>query len=234
MKHANNLLRVLSAVFFCTALGSTFSISQSKDAGPDNKVGFRFGFAARVGPENQRQFVVVAHDTVMHSKDSLKMVIELEKPCFVYVIYHSADGELSLKFPYSFAQFTKDYSVGKNYFIPKGQDWMWLDQSTGKETFYVLASEKRLTDLEALFTRYLSAIGPNKAQLVRELKSEIRKTKKQYRTFATDGERPINIGGNVRGLTTTTGENEPDVTDVEVDISARIFYSKTFTIDHEK
>lgn len=230
MKRYRNLLKIVLVALSCTILFARTSVAQSHE---DDKVGFKWGFAAKVGPEGERKFVSVRKDTVMHSGDSVKMVIELTKPCFVYVIHQDPSGGLELMFPYSLTQFAKDYTVGKNYFIPRGQDWSQFDQNTGKEIFHVLASAERLTDLEVAYTKYVAAKGTYKNDMAKKVLAQIRSTKKQYRLYASAAERPINIGGNVRGLITPQSK-QLDVTDVEVGISSKSFYSKTFTVDHQK
>lgn len=199
----------------------------------EENIGFTFGFGAKVGPEGERQFVPITRDTVMKSGDSLKMVVQLDRPCYVYLIYQSSTNEVEMLFPYDLKQFTKDYIVDKNYYIPKGQAWSWLDENAGKETFYLLATTNRLTDLEALLGQYASAKGAAQSDLSKKIVTEVRNLKKKYRTFATLAERPISIGGNVRGGVSRE-KGEPDVASIAVQISANNFYSKTFTIDHQK
>ncbi len=230
MKRYHNLLKIALVALSCAVLCARTSVAQSHQ---DDKVGFKWGFAAKVGPEGDRKFVSIRKDTIMHSNDSVKMVIELTKPCFVYVVHQDPSGGLELLFPYTLTQFTKDYTVGKNYFIPKGQDWSYLDQNVGKEIFHVLASAERLTDFEVAYTKYIAATGTYKNDMAKKVLAQIRSTKKQYRLYASAAERPINIGGNVRGLVTPQSK-QPDVTDVEVGISSKSFYTKTFTIDHQK
>jgi len=230
MNYNHKVFKVAVVLLCCVAFCTRTSLAQSH---ADDKVGFKWGFAAKVGPEGDRKFVSVRHDTVMHSGDSLKMVVELTKPCYVYVIYQNPNGELKLLFPYSLTQFAKDYTVGKNYFIPQGQDWNTLDPTPGKEKFHILASAERLNDFEVAFTKYEAASSSRKNDMAKKVLAQIRTTKLQNKLYASAAERPINIGGNVRGLITPEAR-QPDVTDVEVSISSKGFYNKTFAIDHQK
>lgn len=228
-----NFIKAL-CLFICTVLFLQMSLAQSKTTSTDdNGIKFKWGFAAKVGPEDNREFVSINRDTMMRSGDSLKMVIELEKMCYVYVLYEDTKGELTLLFPYSLTQFKKDYVINKNYFIPKGRGWNTLDNATGKERFQILASPTQLTDFEMAYTKYLAAKGTSKNDMAKRVKAEIRNTKSKFRSFASAAERPINIGGNVRGMVTPEMK-PPDVTDVAIQISGKNFYSKTFTIDHQK
>jgi hypothetical protein len=156
------------------------------------------------------------------------------KPAFIYVIHKSSTDELSVLFPYDSAMFQKDYKLEKNYYIPKGREWFRLDKNTGTETFYVLASSERLTDLENDLHAYFTSTIDKKAVAAAIVVNEIKDIKKRFRTFATIAERPISIAGNVRG------EKQPAVNPDRVDIAqfaseilANNFFSKTISIDHK-
>lgn len=197
----------------------------------DENVVFRWGFGALAGKD--KKFVSITRDTALKSGDEIKMAVELRKECYVYVIYHSSAGEITLLFPEDFGQFSGDYSVGKNYYIPKGRGWFALDNQTGRETFYLLASNQRLLELEATIGDYKSADEEGKPALAGKVLAEIRNVKRKFRTFTTLAERPVTIGGNIRSLDKAEENRRPDVSTVATEISASNFYSKTFTIDHQ-
>ncbi len=199
----------------------------------DNKenVAFRWAFGALVG--KSKDLVPIRRDTALASGDEIKMVVELSKECFVYVIHHSPQGEIGLLFPESFGQFAGDYKTGKNYYVPKGRSWFELDKNTGKETFYLLAASERLLELEALIGGYQSAPADKKGELAKQILAEIRDVKRKFRTFTTLAERPVTIGGNIRGVDEADSIKRPDVLTLATEISASNFYSKTFTIDHK-
>ncbi len=64
--------------------------------------------------------------------------------------------------------------------------------------------------------------------------SEIRSVRKHYSTFATIAEKPLTIGGNLRGTDKLEGARRPDVAVIATLISAKNFYSKTITLDHQE
>ncbi|MEX1140594.1 MAG: DUF4384 domain-containing protein [Bacteroidota bacterium] len=199
----------------------------------DNKenVAFRWAFGALVG--KSKNLVPITRDTTLASGDEMKMVVELRRECYVYVIHHSPQGEIGLLFPESFGQFAGDYKQGKNYYVPKGRTWFELDKNTGKETFYLLAASERLIELEALIGEYQSAAAEKKTDLAKQIVAEIRDMKRKFRTFTTLAERPVTIGGNIRGVDEADKAKRPDVSVLATEISASNFYSKTFTIDHK-
>lgn len=194
-------------------------------------VGFKWSFGAIVGKE--RKFVSVTKDTVLRSGDEVKMLVELTKDCFVYVIHSGSMGEIAMRFPYSLKQFNTDYKTGKNYFIPAGRAWDELDKNVGRETFYILAASERLVELEALLGNYMAADASKKPPIAEQIVAEIRSVKKRFKTFTTLAEKPITIGGNVRSLEKAEEAKRPDVSTIATQISASNFYSKTFTIDHK-
>ncbi len=224
---------VASLLICCTAVTNLSRTNAASLQQDEANVVFTWGFGAIVGPPEDRRFVPVTRDTIMMTGDSLKMLLALKKECFVYVIHQSPTGEVQLLFPYDLKQFTSDYAVGKNYYIPKGRAWYWLDKNVGRESFYLLASKQRLTKLESLVADYMVAKGTKKMDMAKDVVAEIRSEKKRHKSFATLAERPINIGGNVRGTLGERGGQLPDVADISSEISAQNFYSKTVTIEHQ-
>ena len=150
----------LLLVAFCMMLLTTPRVRAVQKE--EKNVCFRWAFGAMVGPENDRRLVAITRDTTLKTGDKLKLLVELQKECFVYVIYHSGqDGALML-FPYELEQFTTDYKTSKRYLIPQGDRWFELDEHVGLEKFYLMASATRLTELEALFKKQKSPSTVNK------------------------------------------------------------------------
>lgn len=215
---------ILVVVLLLTSLAA----AQEK---PD--ISFEWSFATLSDAGKELTLVPIVRDTTLQTGDQLKMMVRLTAECFVYVIHESPAGEISLKFPYDLKQFTADYKVGKNYYIPKGRDWFKLDTNAGRETFYVIASSQRLLDLEVLLSKYNEADESKKPAAAKDIVAEIRNVRKHFKTFTTLAERPISIGGNVRGLGKEPSSKFPDVANVATEISAHNFYGKTFTIEHK-
>jgi hypothetical protein len=189
----------------------------------DANVSFRWAFGAQISSENPPKLLPITQDTTLKTGDQLKMLVELQKPCFVYVIHHGPQGEVHWLFPNGLQQLDNDYHTGKRYNIPPGDGWLRLDNQVGQEMFYLLASAERLPDLERLLSSYATASQTEQPQLATNILTEIRAVKKRYRQFATLAERPVPIAGNLRG---------PEIADFAVAITANNFYSKTFTIEH--
>ena len=187
---------------------------------------FRWAFGAMIGPSGNQEFIAIDRDTRLQSGDKLKMLVALEKKCFVYVIYRDASEDIFLLFPYASAQSERDYKLHDTYYIPQGDNWFELDQNTGTETFYLIASNQRLSGLENFLTAYESATPQNKTAQADHIIREIRKIRKSHTTFISAAERPVEIGGTVRGIHDNALES------IATEISAKTCYTRTFTIEH--
>ena len=193
---------------------------------------FQWAFGA-LKKANGSKFEAVTRDTVLKSGDQIKFFLNVNQNCFVYLIYRSSQGDLSILFPRRFQLLSAEYTAAGNHYIPTDDQWFELDEHTGEERFYLLASVKRLTDLEAFVNDYESADKAKKPPLAKKILAEIRKLRKQHLKFKTYAERPVNIIGNLRGAEKTEKAGVRDIAKFAVEISADTFYSRTFTIDHK-
>lgn len=228
-------LILFTVLLGCFAVGFRFS-EQTASSVPmvqqnEANIGFDWAFGALVG--NGKTMVAITRDTTLKSGEEIKMMVRLTKDCYVYIVHQGSQGEIDLLFPYNVRQFQTDYAVDKNYYIPKGRSWSVLDKTTGKEIFFLVASSERLLDLEVKIGNYFSADESKKQQLASDIVSEIRSVRKHYSTYATIAEKPLTIGGNIRGTEKLEGARRPDVATIATQISANNFYSKTITIDHQ-
>jgi hypothetical protein len=194
-------------------------------------IGFEWAFGALVG--KSKTMVPITHDTTLKSGEEIKMMVKLTKDCFVYLVHQDSKGEIELLFPSKIQQFQTDYAVDKNYYIPKGRSWRAFDKNTGKEVFFLIATTERLLDLEVKLGNYFSADTSKKLTMASDIVSEIRSVRKRYSIFSTLAEKPVTIGGNIRGTEKVEGARRPDVADIATHIKANNFYSKTITIDHQ-
>lgn len=185
----------------------------------EDNVHFLWAFEALVVEGAVTKQVPIKEDITLKTGDQLKMFVELRKPCFVYVLYHGAQGEVQMLFPYTLQQLSMDYSTSKLYAIPPEDAWFRLNEQVGRETFYLIASAQRLTDLEKLIETYAVAPPAEQPQLANAVLTALRTMIRQHRAAVKPG-RPVPIAGNMRR-------------GVEgIEVIARDFYSKTFTIDH--
>jgi hypothetical protein len=107
-----------------------------------------------------------------------------------------------------------------------------MDGNAGIETFYLIASFNRLPNIEALFTKHERAEEADREKLAREILEVIRNLKKKYRSIIASAERPMSIGGSIRGITKHKETGSLNIDLIANQISTNNFYSRTFTIDH--
>jgi hypothetical protein len=182
------------------------------------------------GPPEDQKLISVSHDTALKTGDQLKMFVQLQKRCFVYVIYCDTQNEINMLFPTD--PDPAKYRIREKYYIPPGDSWFTLDEHTGKETFYLLASVQRLFDLEVLYERYSSSTPRTKQRLANQILAKIKEIKKKHRTLTVVAERPVRLGGTLRSTGKKKSQALPKIDSIAVEISADQFYSRTFTIDH--
>lgn len=215
------------------AILSLNSADHDADGQQVNKeVTFHWAFGALVGPDHDRQLISIVGDTILKTGDQLKMFLELKKQCFAYLFYYSSEDKMYLLFPTN--QFAGDWIVNKKKYIPEGSLWFELDEYTGNETFYLIVSAERLYNLEALYRNYTTSTQAKELKaFAQKILSEIRSLKTQHRKLTAAAERPLRLGGNLRGVTDKAKKSSyPDIADIAFEISVPNFYSRTFTIDH--
>ena len=211
-------------VYVCTAVILSLMVpgvpgTANAQASDENNVSFVWAFEALVAEGTVTKQVQIKEDMKLKTGDQLKMFVELRKPCFVYVIHHGARGEIQRLFPYDIQQFTTDYQTSKIYEIPPNDGWFRINEQAGLETFYLVASAQRLTDLEQLLATYSAAQPADQPLAATNILAELRNLLKQHRASMKPG-RPVPIAGNMRkGIE-------------GVEITAPQFYIETFTIEH--
>ena len=230
--HLATVILVFIAIGFDLPFGPKPAAAQQKNEQEEN-IRFLWAFGAIKKGEGEPKLIPIARDTALKSGDQIKFFVKLKKKCFVYLIYNSSQGEISVLFPYRFGQLSKGYPEQSEYYIPQGFEWFELDEHVGQETFYLLASAERLHDLEAIINKYETADPAKKPELAKKALKEIRMLMRENRKFKSFAEKPVTIMGHLRGSEKVEVGGTPDVTNLAVEIFGRNFYSRTFTIDHK-
>jgi hypothetical protein len=205
---------------------------QAKDPAKNN-VTFQWAFGAIRNTDIGPQFEAITRDTVLKSGDQIKFFLRVENKCFVYLIYQSSQGDLSVLAPYSLKLLNNGYQISRNYYIPEGDQWFELDEYTGTEKFYLLATANRLVELEDLINKYESADRSNKMTIGKKIIFETRRLRKKHRKLKSYVEKPVTIIGKMRGTEKTKAAGLKDIADHASEISTNNFFIRTFTIDHK-
>lgn len=109
----------------------------------DDAVGLYWhGFGQRIRENQWREFDL--HDGMtLYSDDQFRLVFSTNCDCIVYVIMANVDGVLGVQQRY---ECQKD----SRYQVPGGIDWFTLDDETGDETVFLLASPSPIAELEII------------------------------------------------------------------------------------
>jgi len=193
---------------------------------------FLFAFGAVTGPEGKQKLIAVQNETILRSGDRLKIFIEPKSPTHVYLLHLSAEGEIVFLYPGEGQ--TASIQPGAAVHIPDVSRWFQLDTHTGHEKFYLLVSGQPLQRLENLYAQHVTL--KEKAELQSSTDSilnEIKQLRLKHRDLSAPAEKPVRIGGSLRGQKPKDTAIFPDVTSLATEISASGgFYSRTITIDH--
>lgn len=225
---------ILTAVFLLLLLFQTAAaaVDGAPGAAAESDVQFRWAFAAMTNQDG-KSIRPITQDIALQSGDQLKMMVELQLRCFVYIFHYNPQDGLKLVFPYALQQFGTDYQPKRKYYIPRGEAWFKLDGTPGKEVFYLIASAKRLDSLEQAYQRHESAAAPQKAEAARAVLDQIRALRKEHIELGAPAERPVPIGGAVRGVEKVEDPSQFDVSALAKDIISTDFMARTFTIEHK-
>jgi hypothetical protein len=219
-------ITVLLAVIF---IASAAAYAQTPSGKSD--IGFLFAFGAYVGPQGKGKVVSVQNETTLRAGDRLKLFFEPKNDQYFYLLHISSQGELTPLFPGQ-AQPAK-VAAGTQLFIPAGNNWFELDAHPGQEKFFLLATAERLDGLEALCARHTALTDKAEAQSSTDaILDEIKRLRQKHKQLSAPAEKPVRIGGSVRGQQPSSSPAVPDITPLAADVTAPGFFSRTFSIDH--
>lgn len=199
----------------------------STEDAAEGDVRLRWAFGA-VAPDASRP-AAIQRDTELRTGSRLKFLIEPLSDCSVYLVYQDAAGAINVLYPETFERAV----AGDRTYIPPGPQWFELDDQVGLETFFLLASDAPLSELERQLTGYQAAAPEARPELAKGVIDEIRRLVRAHRNFARPVERPVIIGGQTRGGV-ATGAPAESIDQIAVEINAERFYNKTITIEHQE
>jgi hypothetical protein len=110
-----------------------------------------YGFAQGERPGNGWTDFRLYDGMTMYSGDQYRIVFSPTQDCYVYLLGASGDDPIALLFPNEKIGRDNRCRANQNHVIPDGQNWFTLDEQTGNETLYLLASYDRLTPREVEF-----------------------------------------------------------------------------------
>ena len=127
----------------------------------------------RKEPDGSYTEVVVSEGSVLRSYDNFQVHVETNRPSYVYVLIYDSQGKAEQLFPDAKIDQPGFVETGRQVVIPRRDLWFWLDEHTGTETIYVLASEKPMSDVQRLLTKMRAVEGTDKQRVSQEIKERI-------------------------------------------------------------
>ncbi len=219
-------IAVLLAVIFIAS-----AVAYAQTPAGKNDIGFLYAFGAYVGPQGKGKVVSVQNETTLRVGDRLKLFFEPRSDQYFYLLHISSQGELTPLFPAA-AQPAK-VAARTQLFIPAGNNWFELDAHPGQEKFFLIATAERLDRLEELCNRHTALTDKADVQSSTDaILDEIKGLRQKHRQLSAPAEKPVRIGGSVRGQLPSGAPVVPDVTPLAAEVTAPGFYSRTFSIDH--
>jgi hypothetical protein len=112
-----------------------------------------YGFGQRMQDGAWREFAVQDGMT-MHDGDQFRLVFSPSADCYAYVLAVDPAGQTSVLFPNEAIRQSNQCQANRHYEIPDGVNWFTLDETTGSEMVYLVASYDPLDNVE-------QALGPS-------------------------------------------------------------------------
>jgi hypothetical protein len=215
----------LAIIFIASAVAFTQTPSGKND------INFLYAFGAYSGSQGKGKVVSVQNETSLRAGDRLKLFFEPKNDQYFYLLHLSSQGELTSLFPA--AGQLAGVAAGAQVFIPTGNQWFELDGHPGQEKFFFIAVADRLDRLEELCARHTTL--KEKADIKSSTDAvldEIKRLRQKHKQLSAPAEKPLRIGGSVRGQQPSDEPAAPDITPLAAEVKAPGFYSRTFTIDH--
>ena len=196
-----------------------------------NDINFLYAFGAYSGSQGKGKVVSVQNETSLRAGDRLKLFFEPKNDQYFYVLHLSSQGELTSLYPA--ADQIAGVAGGAQVFIPAGNQWFELDGHPGQEKFFFIATADRLDRLEELCARHATLKEKADVQSSADaILDEIKRLRQKHKQLSAPAEKPVRIGGSVRGQQSSDAPAAPDITPLAAEVKAPGFYSRTFTIDH--
>jgi len=123
--------------------------------------------------EGQYTEILVNEGSVLRSLDNFQVHMETNRPAYVYILVYDSQGRAGQIFPDPKIDRPGFVEGGRKLVVPAKDLWFWLDESSGTETIYVLATEKPMADIHGLLAKMERTDDSGKQQVSKEIKERI-------------------------------------------------------------
>lgn len=223
-----NVLRRFILLIFMITISATWIAELSAD---NNSITFLWAFTALTGTQHDKRVIGLTTDSVLYSGDKFKIMFEAEDRCYFYILFKGSDEKTLVLYPKKFESNRHLAIENESTFLPSKYDWFTLDEKTGKETLYVLVSPETLPEIESLLEQYYSASSESRDRVGQLIVNFIDKKESFNRPLIAKAEKPIQIGGAIRSLSSSAlPENE--ISKFTEEITVEEFFIRTYSIEH--
>ena len=236
MESCRRVIFLSFLLYLCFGMfGQNSSIrAEPSDGKKTKKIVFQWAFCTLRKTDADQKPRVVGRKTTMNSGDQFKFFVKPQSTCYLYLIHHNSQHQLKILYPLMFNPAVSQNTGSGEQYIPDGDQWFELDENTGQEKFYLLASIQPLSDLEKLIKQYEGADKVNQSGLVDQIITEIRDLRKRHLKFKTYSEKPVTSISKQRRGKQSVRVLTKDIAHYAVEISTTTFFSRTYTIDHRE
>jgi hypothetical protein len=103
-------------------------------------------------PEGETVEKIIKDGDTLYSDDYCRINFELDQDAYAYVLYYDSTGNLHQLYPDPDTEIPQKVKGNTAYTIPEGENkWFQLDNFSGTETVFVLASSKPISNLKEMF-----------------------------------------------------------------------------------
>lgn len=218
----DRFLRMIEKLLIAVLLALPVSVTVSEEI----QLEFDWAFV-KSAPDGSVRAVDFSGKAAISPGDLFKISVRPVKNAFIYLLLHDAEGSLKLLFPGQFSDFDNSTYLNTQTFIPAGESWFTLDNASGTERFYLLASSKRLSRMESLILAYQKAAQAkgSEGKARQAVLDEIGRLRATHSQLTAAAEKPVTIAGAMRG-------GNSAVSALGTRIEASDFYIKTFRLQH--
>ncbi len=118
--------------------------------------------------------VFVREGGILRSRDNFQVHLQTDRPSYLYILLYDSQGKASQLFPHPKIDQPGYVEASKRVVVPDKNLWFWLDENTGTETIYVLASEKPMSDIVGLMGEMEAARSGEQRRISQEIRDKIK------------------------------------------------------------
>ncbi len=118
--------------------------------------------------------ILVREGSVLRSSDNFQVHFKTNRDAYVYILLFDSTHEAGQLFPDPKIPLSNRAKAAAENSVPPASQWFWLDDKTGIETIYVLASESPLDEIQRLLREMAGAAKKQRKEASEKIREEIK------------------------------------------------------------